>query len=304
MMIDTLRYDGRIVIVTGAGGGLGRQHALLFGARGARVVVNDLGGGRMGDGSSSTAADRVVEEIRRGGGEAVANYDSVTDGARIVTTALDAFGTVDVVVNNAGILRDVSFGKMTDEDWTLLHDVHLNGSRAVTQAAWPVMRDKGYGRVVMTTSAAAIYGNFGQANYAAAKLGILGLAKALAEEGRTKNIRVNTIAPIAASRMTETVFPQDLLTRLRPEAISPLVGWLAHEDCSETKGLFEVGAGYVSKLRWQRSRGHRFGDMADFTPDDIARHWCEISDFTHAEYPTTINDSLAAVQPPAGAGDL
>jgi|TARA_B110001454_G_scaffold150619_2_gene139965 NAD(P)-dependent dehydrogenase (short-subunit alcohol dehydrogenase family) len=293
-MTDGLRYDGRVVIVTGAGGGLGRQHALMFGARGARVVVNDLGGGRTGDGSSSAAADRVVEEIRSIGGEAVANYDSVTDGARIVETALDVFGTVDVVVNNAGILRDVSFHKMTDQDWTLLQNIHLNGTCAVTQAAWPVLRDKGYGRVIMTTSAAGIYGNFGQANYAAAKLGILGLANALAEEGRTKNIHVNTIAPIAASRMTETVFPKELLDRLRPEAVSPLVGWLAHELCTETKGLFEVGAGYMAKLRWERTNGYRFG--GDFTLDDVARHWDAVVDFTGAEHPVVMHDSLAAVQ--------
>ena len=295
-MTEELRYDGRVVIVTGAGGGLGRQHALMFGAWGARVVVNDLGGGQTGGGGSSAAADKVVEEIRAAGGEAVANHDSVTDGARVVATALDAFGTVDVVVNNAGILRDVSFHKMTDQDWELLQDIHLNGTCAVTRAAWPVLREKGYGRIVMTTSAAGIYGNFGQANYAAAKLGIVGLANALAEEGRAKNIHVNTIAPIAASRMTETVFPKELLDRLRPEAISPLVGWLAHEACAETKGLFEVGAGYIAKLRWERSHGHRFGGTTDFTPDDVARHWAGITDFTDAEHPTTMNESLTAVQ--------
>jgi 3-hydroxyacyl-CoA dehydrogenase/3a,7a,12a-trihydroxy-5b-cholest-24-enoyl-CoA hydratase len=198
--------------------------------------------------------------------------------------------------NNAGILRDVSFHKMTDQDWELLQDIHLNGTCAVTRAAWPVLREKGYGRIVMTTSAAGIYGNFGQANYAAAKLGIVGLANALAEEGRAKNIHVNTIAPIAASRMTETVFPKELLDRLRPEAISPLVGWLAHEACAETKGLFEVGAGYIAKLRWERSHGHRFGGTTDFTPDDVARHWAGITDFTDAEHPTTMNESLTAVQ--------
>ena len=295
-MHEELRYDDKVVIVTGAGGGLGREHALMFGKRGARLVVNDLGGDRMGDGRSSSAADRVVEEIRSAGGEAVANYDSVEDGARIVETALDAFGTIDVVVNNAGILRDVSFHKMTDQDWTLIQNIHLNGSRAVTQAAWPTLRNKAYGRVIMTSSAAGIYGNFGQANYAAAKLGILGLANALAEEGRSRNINVNTIAPIAASRMTETVFPKALLDRLRPEAVSALVGWLAHESCYETKGLFEIGAGYVAKLRWERTCGYHLGRNGIFAPEEIAQHWNSIVDFTDAEHPTVMNDSLDAVQ--------
>ena len=295
-MDEELRFEGRVVVVTGAGGGLGRQYALMFGGRGAKVVVNDLGGDEKGSGSCSTAADNVVDEIRATGGQAVANYASVEEGALIIQAAVDNFGTVDVVINNAGILRDVSFHKMTDEDWTLLQRVHLNGTRAVTQAAWPILRDKGYGRIVMTTSAAAIYGNFGQANYAAAKLGILGLANALAEEGRSRNIQVNTIAPIAASRMTATAFPQEFLANLRAEAISPLVGWLAHENCSETKGLFEVGAGYIAKLRWERALGHAFGADRAFTLDDVARHWGRIVDFTDAEHPLGLNDSLEAVE--------
>ncbi|MDE0856025.1 MAG: SDR family NAD(P)-dependent oxidoreductase [Nevskia sp.] len=179
-MSDKLRYNGKVVIVTGAGNGLGKQHALLFGARGAKVVVNDLGGSIHGGGKSSAAADAVVQEIKALGGEAVANYDSVEDGAKIVQTALDAFGTIDIVINNAGILRDSSFQKMTPEDWDLIQRVHLKGSFAVSHAAWPVMRDKGYGRIVMTTSAAGIYGYFGQATYSAAKLGILGLSNTLA----------------------------------------------------------------------------------------------------------------------------
>ncbi|GAC1577454.1 MAG: SDR family oxidoreductase [Sphingomicrobium sp.] len=294
-MHEGLRFDDKVVIVTGAGGGLGRQYALMFGSRGAKVVVNDLGGNSVGGGKSPAAADQVVEAIRAEGGEAVANHDSVEDGSRIVETALDAFGTVDVVVNNAGILRDVSFHKMTELDWALIQNIHVNGSKAVTQAAWPILRDKSYGRIVMTTSAAGIYGNFGQANYAAAKLGILGLANALAEEGRSKNIRVNTIAPIAASRMTETVFPKALLDNLGPEAISPLVGWLTHDSCTETKGLFEVGAGYIAKLRWERAQGHYFGRSGEFTLEDIARHWSSIVDFSDAEHPTVMNDSLEAV---------
>lgn len=290
-----LTFDGRVAIVTGAGNGLGRSHALLLGALGAKVVVNDLGGGAHGDGKSSAAADAVVAEIKALGGQAVANYDSVEDGDKIVKTALDSFGTVDIVVNNAGILRDVSFMKMTQADWDLIVKVHLSGSKSVTQAAWPIMREKGYGRVIMTTSAAGIYGNFGQANYCAAKLGLLGLANCLAEEGRSKGILVNTIAPIAASRLTETIMPAELLSALQPDAVSPLVAWLCHEDCEETKGLFEVGAGYIAKLRWERAAGHSFALGKPFSVDDVAKKWQKITDFTDAGYPTNTNDSIAPI---------
>jgi 3-hydroxyacyl-CoA dehydrogenase/3a,7a,12a-trihydroxy-5b-cholest-24-enoyl-CoA hydratase len=292
---EQLRYNGKVVIVTGAGNGLGRSHALLFGARGARVVVNDLGGSIHGAGKSSAAADKVVEEIKALGGEAVANYDSVEDGDKIVQTALDAFGTVDIVINNAGILRDTSFQKMTVDDWNLIQRVHLTGSFRVSHAAWPIMRDKGYGRIVMTTSAAGIYGNFGQANYSAAKLGILGLANTLAVEGRAKNVLVNTIAPIAGSRLTETVLPQELIEALKPEFVTPLVGWLCHESCQESGGLFEVGAGYMSKLRWERTRGYTFKLGRPFSPDDVAAKWDQITDFKDAEHPRTISESMAPV---------
>lgn len=294
-MSEQLRFDGKVVIITGAGAGLGRQHALMFGARGAKVVVNDLGSSAKGDGMSADAADAVVAEIVEMGGQAIADHQSVEDGGHIVEHALDAFGTLDIVVNNAGILRDVAFHNMTEQDWQIILAVHLNGTRAVTQAAWPTLRSKAYGRIVMTTSAAAIYGNFGQANYAAAKLGILGLANALAEEGRSKNILVNTIAPIAASRLTEAVFSAEILERLRPEAVTPLVAWLAHDTCTETKGLFEVGAGYIAKLRWERSVGHNFGTDCNFAPEDVARNWAKITDSVNAEHPTALSDSLAAI---------
>lgn len=293
--MNELRFDNRVAIVTGAGNGLGRSHALALAARGAKVVINDLGGSAHGTGKSSSAADKVVEEIRAMGGEAVANYDSVENGEAIVKTALDAFGTVDIVINNAGILRDVSFNKMTRDDWDLVMRVHLNGSMSVSHAAWPIMRDKGYGRIVMTTSAAAIYGNFGQANYCAAKLGILGLANCLAEEGRAKNVLVNTIAPVAASRLTETVMPPQLLESLQPEAVSPLVAWLCHEDCKDTKGLFEVGAGYMAKLRWERTAGHFFPAKRPFSVDDVARKWSKITDFTDATHPSTATESITPI---------
>ncbi len=293
--MSELRFDGRVVIVTGAGAGLGRQHALTFAARGAKVVVNDLGGSTSGDGKSSAAADLVVNEIRALGGEAVANYDSVEHGDRIVKTAVDTFGTVDIVINNAGILRDISFHKMSDLDWDLVTRVHLNGSKSVTQAAWPIMRDKGYGRVIMTTSGAGIYGNFGQANYCAAKLGILGLANCLAVEGESKNIHVNVIAPIAASRLTESTFPPDIFAALTPEAVSPLVAWLCHEECDETKGLFEVGAGYISKLRWERTLGHSFPLSKKFSVDDVKSRWSKITDFTEAEHPGSVAEAVTAI---------
>ncbi len=293
--MSELRFDGRVAIVTGAGGGLGRQHALTLAAYGAKVVVNDLGGSAHGGGNSSSAADAVVAEIRALGGEAVANYDSVENGVAIVQTALDAFGTVDIVINNAGILRDVSFQKMTPEDWDLIMRVHLKGTMSVSHAAWPIMRDKGYGRIVMTTSAAGIYGNFGQANYCAAKLGILGLANCLAEEGRSKNILVNTIAPLAASRLTETVMPPDILAMLKPEAVSPLVAWLCHEDCRESKGLFEVGAGYIGKVRWERSAGYTFAKGKAFTPADVAARWEKIGDFSESIHPNSTTESFMPI---------
>ena len=294
-MAASLRYDERVAIVTGAGGGLGRMHALTLALAGAKLVINDLGGSTDGAGQSSSAADKVVEEIRALGGEAVANYDSVENGAAIVKTAIDAFGRIDIVVNNAGILRDASFHKMSQQDWDLVNLVHLKGAQSVTHAAWPYMREQNYGRIIMTTSAAGIYGNFGQANYGAAKLGMLGLANTLAEEGRAKNIKVNTIAPVAASRMTENILPPQLLSELKPEYISPLVAWLCHEDCEETKGLFEVGAGYMAKLRWERTLGHAFKLGQAIAIEDVSAKFDKICDFEKSEHPQDVNTAIGAM---------
>jgi NAD(P)-dependent dehydrogenase (short-subunit alcohol dehydrogenase family) len=271
--MSDVRFDDRVVIITGAGNGLGKTYALEMGARGAKVVVNDLGGSAFGDGSDKAAADVVVDEIKAAGGEAVANYDSVTDGDKIVQTAMDTFGKIDIVVNNAGILRDKTFHKMTDTDWDLIYDVHVKGAYKVTHAAWPHMREQNYGRIIFTASAAGIYGNFGQTNYAMAKLGLHGMSQTLALEGRNKNVFVNTIAPIAGSRLTETVMPQEIVDALRPEFVMPLVLKLCDENSSETGGLYEVGAGWIGKVRWERTKGTNFSIKEGFTPEDVNDAW-------------------------------
>ncbi len=301
-MADELRFDGRVAIVTGAGNGLGRSHALLLARRGAKVVINDLGGSHTGGGKSSAAADAVVAEIRAGGGEAVANYDSVEDGAAIVQSALDAFGRIDIVVNNAGILRDVSFQKMTADDWDLVYRVHVLGAYRVTAAAWPHLREQKYGRVVFTSSAAGIYGNFGQANYSMAKLGLVGFASTLALEGKKNNVAVNTIAPIAGSRMTETVLPKEMLESLKPEFVSPLVAWLSHESNTDTGGLFEVGGGFMGKLRWERTRGATFRLGRGFGPEQVKAHWGEITDFARSEHPASVTESMGPIMANVEAG--
>lgn len=297
-----LRFDDKVVIVTGAGGGLGRAHALLFAERGARVLVNDLGGSMHGGGKNSKAADEVVAEIRQAGGNAEASYDSVEDGSKIVQAALDHFGRVDVVINNAGILRDVSFHKMSPADWDIIFRVHVNGSFQVSHAAWPHMRKQGYGRIVMTASAAGIYGNFGQANYGAAKLALLGFANTLAIEGRRRGIHVNTIAPIAGSRLTETVLPGELTEALKAEYVSPLVAWLCHEDCKESGGVFEVGGGFFSKLRWERSEGLSVRLGRKLSPELLQNRWHQVSGFEKSTHPDSITASMSEVMANVEAG--
>jgi 3-hydroxyacyl-CoA dehydrogenase/3a,7a,12a-trihydroxy-5b-cholest-24-enoyl-CoA hydratase len=293
--MSDLRFDNRVAIVTGAGNGLGRSHALLLASRGAKVVVNDLGGTATGGGKSSAAADKVVEEIKAAGGEAIANYDSVEDGEKIVQAALDTWKRIDIVVNNAGILRDTSFKKLTVEDWDLILRVHVNGAFKVTKAAWDHMLEAGFGRIIMTASAAGIYGNFGQANYAMAKLGLVGFSNTLALEGLKKNVRVNTIAPIAGSRLTETVLPKNMTDALKPEYVSGLVAYLCHESTEETGGLFEVGGGLFAKLRWERTEGKLFKLGRPITPEQIKNDWNQISDFSKSTHPTNINESMGPI---------
>jgi NAD(P)-dependent dehydrogenase (short-subunit alcohol dehydrogenase family) len=272
--VSEINYEGRVAVVTGAGGGLGRSHALLLASRGAKVVVNDLGGSRDGTGAGSEMADQVVQEITDAGGEAVANYDGVhtwEGGQAIVQTAVDAFGRVDIVINNAGILRDVSFANLEPEQLDLVLKVHLYGGFHVTKAAWPHMREQNYGRVINTTSGSGLYGNFGQSNYSAAKLGLVGLTRTLSIEGAKYGILANVIAPVAASRMTEDIMPPQLLEVLEPENVSPLVGYLASEACTDTGRIFSVGGGYIARVAIVEGQGATF--PAGFTPDDVAAEW-------------------------------
>ncbi|XP_077146974.1 peroxisomal multifunctional enzyme type 2 [Ranitomeya variabilis] len=295
-MASSLRFDGRVVLVTGAGGGLGKAYALAFAERGASVVVNDLGGDIKGDGKSSSAADKVVEEIRAKGGKAVANYDSVEAGEKLIQSALDAFGRIDIVINNAGILRDRSFARVSDADWDIIHRVHLRGSFLVTRAAWNHMKNQKFGRIIMTSSAAGIYGNFGQANYSAAKLGLVGLSNTLALEGVKYNVYCNSIAPTAGSRLTQTVMPQDLVDALKPEYVAPLVLWLCHESCQENGSLFEVGAGWIGKLRWERTVGSIIRQQnRPMTPEAVRDEWSKICDFDNATKPQTIQESTGTL---------
>eukprot|EP00455_Lapot_gusevi_P037804 TRINITY_DN423_c0_g1_i1.p1 TRINITY_DN423_c0_g1~~TRINITY_DN423_c0_g1_i1.p1 ORF type:complete len:752 (-),score=268.99 TRINITY_DN423_c0_g1_i1:137-2392(-) len=291
----SLRFDNKVVVVTGAGRGLGKVYALDFAKRGAKVVVNDLGGSKAGDGQDSKAADSVVAEIQAAGGQAVPNYDSVSNGQNIIKTALDKWGRVDIVINNAGILRDVGFQKMTPADWDALYQVHLQGSFAVSHAAWQVMRQQKFGRIINVASAAGIYGNFGQAQYAAFKMALIGLSKTLALEGAKLNIHANTIAPLAASRLTESILPPDLLQALKPEYVSPLVLWLCHDSCKENGSVFEVGAGWVAKLRWERTQGAFFPADKPLSLEDVRDKWSQIVDFNQATYPTSTQDAFAPI---------
>ena len=302
---DQLNFDGQVAIVTGAGAGLGRVYALELAQRGAQVVVNDLGGARDGSGTGSVSpADQVVAEIKERGGQAVANYDNVATpegGQAIVQTALDTFGSVDILINNAGILRDKSFLKMEPENWQAVLSVHLDGAYHVTRPAMAVMKDKGYGRIIMTTSAAGLYGNFGQTNYSAAKMGLVGLMNTLKLEGQKYNIKVNTIAPIAASRLTEDVMPPDLFEKSKPEFVAPLVTYLASETCQDSGGIFNVGMGYFNRAAIHTGRGIQVGDSENITtPEMIRDNFDAINSLDGATELADANAAIfALISPPA-----
>lgn len=294
-----LRFDGKVVVVTGAGAGLGKAYALEFAARGAKIVVNDLGGSHSGEGASTKAADVVVEEIKKAGGEAVPNYNSVEDGDKIIETAISAFGRVDVLINNAGILRDVSFTKMTDHDWDIITAVHLRGAYKCSKAAWPHMINQKYGRIITVTSAAGIYGNFGQVNYSMAKSGLLGFTKSLALEGAKKNVFANSIAPLAASRLTETVMPKEVLSKLSPEFVVPLAVLLCHEDSKTNGEIIEAGAGWFQKIRVERAKG---AYVSDCTPEKLKDNWEAVIDFSaETQHPTSMAEHPFMTGPPPSA---
>jgi NAD(P)-dependent dehydrogenase (short-subunit alcohol dehydrogenase family) len=269
--------EGRVIAVTGAGGGLGREYALLLARSGAKVVVNDLGGARDGSGAGNTAADTVVAEIRESGGEAVANHDSVATpegGAAVVQTALDAFGRIDGVVANAGILRDGAFYKMPPAAWDAVMKVHLYGAFNVIQPAFVHFREQRHGRIVVATSTSGIYGNFGQANYGAAKSGLIGLIQTLAIEGRKYNIQANAIAPIAATRMTEDIAPPEFLAKLPPAHVAPVVGYLLTDESTDTGSVLVAGGGNIHRVAQFQTKGVTFADVP--TIGQVADRWSEI----------------------------
>ena len=277
--MSDIRFDGKVAIVTGAGGGLGRQHALELARRGAKVVVNDLGGSMDGTGGNSAAAEAVVAEIKAAGGEAIANGASVTDDAgvaNLVKQTMDAYGRIDILIANAGILRDKSFSKMELSDFEAVMQVHVWGTFKPIKAVWEIMKTQNYGRIVVTTSSSGMYGNFGQANYGAAKMAVLGLMNTLKIEGQKNNIRVNAISPVAATRMTEGLMPPEVLEKLKPEYVTPGVVYLVSED-APTGAILTAGAGAFALSRIFETEGVYLGE-GGLSVEEVAANWEKISD--------------------------
>jgi NAD(P)-dependent dehydrogenase (short-subunit alcohol dehydrogenase family) len=298
----TITFDGRIAIVTGAGGGLGREYALELGRRGAMVVVNDLGGAVDGSGSSQSAADLVVDEINEAGGDAVASYDSVATregGAAIVQAALDSFGGVDIVINNAGILRDKSFANMTLDEVDAVLDVHLRGAFNVSHPAFKVMKERGYGRFVHTSSASGLFGNFGQVNYGAAKAGLVGLSNVLAIEGAKYNVKSNAVAPTARTRMTEDVLGP-FVEMFDPAQVMPMVVYLCSEQNELTHEIFTVGGGRYGRVFIGTNTGWFAGQGVVPTVEEVGEHLPEIRDIADYVVPGDINEELMILARLAG----
>ena len=290
--MSALGYDGKVAIITGAGGGLGRQHALMMAKRGALIVVNDLGGSIDGVGSNASAAQIVVDEIKAIGGEAVADHNTVATpegGQAIVQTAIDTYGRVDIVINNAGILRDKAFHNMTPDLLNPVIDVHLKGAFYVTQPAFVHMREQGYGRIISTSSAAGVFGNFGQTNYGAAKMGLVGFTRVLGVEGARFNIKANAIAPLAMTRMTEDILGA-LKDKLDPALVSPLVAFLAHEECPVSGQLFSVGGGRVAHVFLGETNGYYSPTL---TPEDVQNNWETITARDNFSVPNNLGEETA-----------
>jgi len=279
----TISFKDKVVIVTGAGGGLGRSHSLEFAKRGAKVVVNDLGGSVDGSGGSSDAANNVVKEITEAGGVAIPNGSSVTDDdgvKNMVDQTMDEFGRIDILINNAGILRDRSFTKMTMEDFTLVTDIHLMGSVKPTKMVWEIMKEQNYGRILVTTSSTGLYGNFGQSNYGAAKLGVVGFVNTLKLEGQKYNINCNVLCPVAYTRMTENLMPPEAEQLLTPGSVTPAVIYLSSEN-GPTGTILCAGAGVYSVAKIMESDGENLGLEA--SAEDLEKNWDKISDFSEAK---------------------
>jgi NAD(P)-dependent dehydrogenase (short-subunit alcohol dehydrogenase family) len=292
--VSEITFDGRVAIVTGAGGGLGRTYALELARRGAQVVVNDLGGSVNGEGGDDAAAQKVVDEIKAAGGEATPNYDSVSSpegGESIVKTAVDSYGKVDIVINNAGILRDKSFAKMSWEDLDLVLDVHLKGAFYVSQPAFKVMKENGYGRFVFTSSNSGVFGNFGQANYGAAKMGLVGLSNVLAIEGAKAGILSNVVCPVAGTRMTEELLG-DFAKLLKPETVTPLVTFLASEACTFTHEAFSAAGGRYARVFVGLAPGWYGGKESIATAEDVLDHIDEIENQEGYIVPTQSGDEM------------
>jgi NAD(P)-dependent dehydrogenase (short-subunit alcohol dehydrogenase family) len=300
-MMSDVKFDGRVAIVTGAGAGLGKAYALELAKRGAKVVVNDLGGAADGTGSSQKAADKVVDEIKAAGGEAAANYDSVATmegGKTIVKTAVDNFGKVDILINNAGILRDKSILKTTEEEWDIVVAVHMKGAFCVTQPAFAVMKENNYGRIINTTSGAGIYGNFGQTNYSMAKTGLLGLMHSVNTEGAKNNIKCNTLAPVATSRLTEDIMPLDMQKKLKPEFVMPLVLYLVSEENEDSNMIFNAGGGWFSRTAIMCGTGTVIGDgERNISVEEVRDSWSSISSLDDTKILNNVNDSFSYLAP-------
>ncbi len=282
----SISFEGKVAIVTGAGGGLGRCHALDLAKRGAKVVVNDLGGSVDGSsGGSSSAAEAVVEEIKAAGGEAMANGASVTDIDQVnamVKEVMEKYGRIDILVNNAGILRDKSFTKVEDQDFRIVLEVHLMGSVNCTKAVWEIMKEQNYGRIVMTSSSSGLYGNFGQTNYGAAKMGVVGLMNTLKLEGAKYNIKCNALAPVAGTRMTESLMPGEVLEKLQPDFVTPAVTFMVSDE-APTGVIVAAGAGVFTRVMIHETKGVNLGTGEDMLAENIAANWDQISDMTDAK---------------------